>query len=102
MAELCNEEINDTHILAVEGDWSLRVGEPWGAWRVVIVRDKWQPRPGGGHGQVPARGPFLPSVPGTFTQSGVVVNYSELYDYLRRMQCCMILPRAEKMCPTAK
>lgn len=67
-----------------------------------MLRDKWQPRPGGAHGQVPARVPFLPSVPGTFTQSRVAVNYSELYDYLQRMQCCMILPRAEKMCPPAK
>lgn len=40
-----------------------------------MLRDKWRPRPGGAHGQVPARVPFLPSVPGTFTQSPWLLKF---------------------------
>ena len=55
-----------------------------------MLGDQWQPSPGSSHGQVPAHSLCLPRGPGTFTQSGMLVNYSELEDYLRRMQCYRI------------
>lgn len=90
LAELCNHNrVNNTSCLGSR-KWLVLfwVGEPWGARKVVMIRDKWQSGPRGKeHSWVPPHAPFLPQMPqGTSHSSGVIVNYSKIYNYLQRMQ----------------